>query len=87
MDPKTPGVSSSGISHGNGNGNGSRTETKARSAHAPEAPEFVSEGFERMRVSTEEMSERVSAFIRERPVTAVVIALCAGVMVGRLLRL
>jgi ElaB/YqjD/DUF883 family membrane-anchored ribosome-binding protein len=55
-------------------------------AHAAEAQEFVNEGLERMRASTEEMGERVMTFIRERPMTSVLIALAAGVMVGRLLR-
>ena len=80
MEPKSPGVPS------HGNGNGSRSEEPVRGARAPEAQEFVNEGLERMRASTEEVSERVSQFIRERPVTSVLIALCAGVVVGRLLR-
>ena len=82
MEPKSPGAPSSSM----GNGNGSRTEPPTRSSRVPEAQEFVNEGLERMRASTEEMGERVMQFIRERPMTSVVIALCAGVMVGRLLR-
>lgn len=82
MEPKSPGAQSSS----NANGNGSRTEAPKHGVRMPEAQEFVNEGLERMRASTEEVGERVMHFIRERPVTSVVIALCAGVVVGRLLR-
>ncbi|HEX2569550.1 MAG TPA: hypothetical protein VH877_08325 [Polyangia bacterium] len=85
MEPKPPSAPKS-TGKTNGNGNGSRAEASMHGAHAAEAQEFVNEGLERMRASTEEMGERVMTFIRERPMTSVLIALAAGVMVGRLLR-
>lgn len=60
------------------NGNGSRTADDLR-RHAGEEIEQLRERFEAL-------NDRVVGFIRERPGTAILVALGCGFLVGRLLR-
>ena len=76
MDPKST-VSG-------GDGNGSRAEpgnVAVRSEH------LTDEAVQKMREQAERMGERLTEAIRERPLLAILIALSAGILVGRMVRL
>ena len=75
MDERNP-ASASGVKSNNGN-----VRNKGG-----EIAEQAEQRFEQLRERMGDLNERVVGFIRERPGTAILIALGAGYLIGRILR-
>jgi hypothetical protein len=76
MDERNPATSASGVKSNNGN-----VRNKGG-----EIAEQAEQRFEQLRGRMGDLNERVVGFIRERPGTAILIALGAGYLIGRILR-
>jgi hypothetical protein len=75
MDQRNPGASTGGVRN-NGNVGAKTREIAEQAEHQ----------IEELRERVGEFNERIVGFIRERPGTAILIALGAGYLIGRMLR-
>ena len=89
MDPKYPGNPNNGAGFTGGTmGAGTGTMGSRYATEAGRTEEGQGGGFDINMISerAEEISQRISQLVKDRPITCVCVALGAGYLIGRLLR-